>query len=387
MTALASASPRQWRAYWRPLDALAALADEWRDLALRTREPNVFYEPDFALAAAPVFGAEAGAVLVRGSDGVLRGIFPAQPEPHRYGVAPALLCGWTHAYAPLGLPLVDRDHAEGVIDAWLNHLARERGARLLLLPLLPEQGVFADALRSVLEYRRLSAASFGRHERAALIPAADRAGYPAQAMSGKLRKELSRKRRRLADLGEVRHESAGDVEGVRAFLDGFLSLEQTGWKGRAGTAAAARDATREFLQGAVLGLARRGQARLDRLSLAGRPVAVTILLRRGAAAWLWKIAYDENFARYSPGVQLARDLTAALLDDNTLAAVDSCAVPDHPMIDRLWRERIALSDRLIALQSGDGTIFRIACSLESLRRTAIGATRTMRDTFRHLRAG
>jgi CelD/BcsL family acetyltransferase involved in cellulose biosynthesis len=387
MTALASASPRQWRAYWRPLDALAALADEWRDLALRTREPNVFYEPDVALAAAPVFGAEAGAVLVRGQDGVLRGIFPAQAEPHRYGVAPALLCGWTHAYAPLGLPLVDRDHAEGVIDAWLNHLARERGARLLLLPLLPEQGVFADALQSVLDSRRLSAAHFGRHERAALIPGADRGGYLDRAVGTRLRKELGRKRRRLAELGEVAHESAADPDTVRAFLADFLALENAGWKGRAGTAAAAQDATREFLLGAVLGLARRGQARLDRLSVAGKPVAVTVLLRRGAAAWFWKIAYDETFARHSPGVQLARDLTAALLEDTTLAAVDSCATPDHPMIDRLWRERIALSDKLIALQSGDGTIFRIACSLESLRRTAIGATRTVRDTFRHLRAG
>ena len=38
--------------------------DEWRDLARRALEPNVFYDPAFALAAAPVFGADAGAVLV-----------------------------------------------------------------------------------------------------------------------------------------------------------------------------------------------------------------------------------------------------------------------------------------------------------------------------------
>lgn len=386
MTALASVSPRPWRAYWRPLDALPALADEWRDLAMRTREPNIFYEPDFALAAAPVFGAEAGAVLVRDHDGVLRGIFPAQPEPYRYGVAPALLAGWTHPYAPFGLPLVDRDHAPGVIDAWLDHLARDRGVRLLLLPFLPEQGVFADALHSVLERRGLSQARFGSHERAALIPA-ERGGYLAHAVSAKLRKELGRKRRRLAELGEVAHESATDSERVRAFLHEFLALEQAGWKGRAGSAAASDASTREFVQTAVLGLARRGQVRLDRLSIAGKPAAIAILLRRGGAGWLWKIAYDEVFARYSPGVQLARDVTAALLADDTLAAIDSCAAPDHPMIDRLWHERIALSDRMIALQPGDGTIFRIACSLESLRRTAIGATRTVRDTFRHLRAG
>ncbi len=44
--------------------SLNAIADEWRELAARALMPNVFYEPAFALAAAPVFGRDAGAVLV-----------------------------------------------------------------------------------------------------------------------------------------------------------------------------------------------------------------------------------------------------------------------------------------------------------------------------------
>jgi hypothetical protein len=99
------------------------------------------------------------------------------------------------------------------------------------------------------------------------------------------------------------------------------------------------------MESAVVGLARRGQARADSLSVSGQPVAVTVLLRSGACAWLWKIAYDETFARLSPGVQLTLDITADLLRDEMLAAADSCATPDHPMIDHLWRERLALSQR------------------------------------------
>ena len=45
------------RVEWRPLAELGAIAAEWRELAARALEPNVFYEPAFALAAAPVFGA------------------------------------------------------------------------------------------------------------------------------------------------------------------------------------------------------------------------------------------------------------------------------------------------------------------------------------------
>lgn len=49
---------------WRPLTRLEPVAPQWRELAGRALEPNVFYEPAFALAAVPVFGADAGAVLI-----------------------------------------------------------------------------------------------------------------------------------------------------------------------------------------------------------------------------------------------------------------------------------------------------------------------------------
>lgn len=313
MTAALASVTRTLRAYWRPLTSLIAIADEWRDLAKRALQPNIFYEPDFALHAASVFSADAGAVLVRSADGMLRGFFPAQLEPYRYGMMPGVIAGWTHPYAPLGLPLVDRDHPEDTLNAWFDHLAGEQGLRLLVLPYVPERGVFALALHCVLQERGLASAAFGSHARATLEPGQDRAGYAAHAISARLRKELDRKKRRLSDLGEVTHETASDAFSIGTFVQDFLTLEEKGWKGRAGTAAAQNPVIRQFLQNAVTPLARRGQVRADRLTIAGQPVAVTLLLRSGSSAWLWKIAYDEGFARFSPGVQLTRDVTESLL--------------------------------------------------------------------------
>lgn len=380
MTAIrATASAPQWRAYWRPLASLAAIGDEWRVLAARALQPNVFYEPDFALPAAAVFGENAGAVLVRGDDGTLRGLFPTRHDHYRYPVLPGAAAGWTHPYAPLGLPLIDRDCAPEVLKAWLAHLCDEQGLRFLLLPLVPDDGAVAQALRDSLRERGLLCAAFGSHRRALLAPGEERDSYIARAINAKTRKELARKQRRLSDLGEVAHDAATDPLAVRAALQDFLALEEKGWKGRAGTAAAQDTALRRFIESAVVGLARRGQARADSLSVSGQPVAVTVLLRSGTCAWLWKIAYDEAVARLSPGVQLTRDVTAALLRDETLATTDSCATADHPMIDHLWRERLALSDLLISLRPNDHAAFRIACSLEALRRNARNAARFIRD--------
>src|SRR5437764_7416422 len=93
---------------WRPFAELGGIADAWRALARRAVEPNCFYDPAFALAAAPVLGVDAGAVLVwSAAPRRLIGLFPCCIEQRRYGLRLPLLAGWTHPYGPLGTPLVD----------------------------------------------------------------------------------------------------------------------------------------------------------------------------------------------------------------------------------------------------------------------------------------
>jgi len=103
-----------FRIEWRPLAALASIAPQWRDLAARVLEPNVFYEPAFALAAARVFGCDAGAGLVwsREPPARLVGLFRAAITRHRYGVPLRVMAVWTHPYGPLGTPLVNAEAGE-----------------------------------------------------------------------------------------------------------------------------------------------------------------------------------------------------------------------------------------------------------------------------------
>jgi CelD/BcsL family acetyltransferase involved in cellulose biosynthesis len=292
-----------------------------------------------------------------------------------------VLSAWTHPYAPLGTPLVDRDEADAVLAAWLAHLARDSALPgLVLLPLLPEDGPFAAALARALTRRDAAHAAFGQHRRAALVPAG-RADYIEHAIGAKKRKELRRQRHRLADAGKVTTDTTTDPTAIGDALRDFLALEARGWKGRAGTAAAKHDDIRRFIDNAIGALAADGHVRIDCLRLGGQAVAAAITLVSGARAWTWKIAYDEAYARFSPGVQLMLDVTEALLADRAVAHADSCATADHPMIDHLWRERLALSDRLVAVRAAPST-FALACRLEQARRRAIAAAKTVRDWMR-----
>ncbi|MCC6890931.1 MAG: GNAT family N-acetyltransferase [Hyphomicrobiales bacterium] len=370
-----------YRVEIRGLDALAAVAPELAALAARAATSNVFYEPAFVAAAAPLFGRDtlAGLVWRRGAAARLIGFFPMTVERRRYGVALPVAVGWVHPFAPLGAPLVDRDCREAAVAAWLDHLAADPAMpKLLLLPYLPADGATAQALERVLSDRQGAACVFARHYRALLVPSGDRRPYLDSALGPKKRKELRRQRKRLAEAGVPATTVASRPDEIAAALADFMALEASGWKGRAGTAAASSIGVRRFVEQAVAALAAEGKAQVARLAVGGRTIAATVLLRSGDTAWCWKIAYDEAFARASPGVQVLLDVTENLLADRSLSRADSCATPGHPMIDRVWRERLLLEDRLIGLDPARSRQFVIACRLERLRRHGIAAAKWLR---------
>ena len=97
------------------------------------------------------------------------------------------------------------------------------------------------------------------------------------------------------------------------------------------------------------------------------PVAAAIVLRHQDRAFYFKLGVDERFAKFSPGVQLTLDLTRHLCADPAIALVDSTADADHPMINPIWRGRLAIGDVLIPLRRHDPVVPLIRAAL-SLRR-------------------
>jgi CelD/BcsL family acetyltransferase involved in cellulose biosynthesis len=367
-----------------PLAALDALVEPWTALAAQAVEPNVFMEPAFALPATPVLGSDVrvGLIWSKSSPRELLGLFPVRIDQWRYGVPLRVLCGWVHPYAPFGIPLVHRDVAEPVLAAWLDHVAQDRSLpALLLLPFVCDDGGFAAVLDAVLARRGHAAMAFDRHQRALLQPHGERAGYIDRAIATKQRRELARKWRRLEDLGPTEIIRATEPNAVTAALDDFFRIEASGWKGRVGTAAAIDPCIRRFMTQAVTRLVMQNQAAIRCLKVDGRSIATAITLRSGQSAWGWKVAYDEDFARFSPGVQLLVRLTEDMLRDPGIAHIDSTATANHPMIDHIWRERRSMSDRLIAVKP-HALPAPLLFQLEAARRSLRAAAKSVRARLR-----
>ena len=369
----------------RPLASLSAEIKSWRALAARALEPNVFLEPAFALAAEPVLGpaVRAGLVWSRSSPPELIGLFPVRIETYRYGLPLPVLCSWTHPFAPFGTPLVHRDAAELAISAWLDHIARDASLpALLLMQYVRNDGAFGALLDAVLAVRGCMMQDCDRHRRALLAPDGDRSRYLHHAIARKQRKELARQYRRMEDTGPVTVLRTDTPVTVMTGLADFFRLEASGWKGRAGTAVCNDPGLRQFMTSAVRALAAQGQAAIHRLCVNDKAIAACIALRSGHSAWCWKIAYDEEYARFSPGAQLLMRVTGDLLSDATIASADSLATPDHPLIDHIWRERCTMSDQLIAVRPDSFVPFSIISRLEAMRRLGRAAGRAVRDHWR-----
>lgn len=172
--------------------------------------------------------------------------------------------------------------------------------------------------------------------------------YLEASLSGKKRKELRRQANRLADEGEVALTRQTDGEGIADWCDAFLALEARGWKGEAGSALASTEGTARLFRESLDGAAARGRLERLTLTLDGRPLAMLATFLTPPGAYSYKTAFDEDFARFSPGVLLQRE-NLGMLERPDIAWSDSCASADHPMIDHLWRERRGIGRLSIAI--------------------------------------
>ena len=184
-----------------------------------------------------------------------------------------------------------------------------------------------------------------------------------------------------ADHGAVRFDVARSPDEVTAAIETFLALEASGWKGQRGTALVQVEGDAIFIRRATRALAGNGQCEIVTLRAGDTPVAAGIVLRHQTRAFFFKLGVDERFAKYSPGVQLTLDLTRHLCADPSIMSADSTASPDHPMINPIWRGRLAIGDVLIPLRPRDPVVALIETALlvrQSLLDNARRAVRIIR---------
>ena len=315
----------------------------WRRLAHQASEPNVFAEAWTVRAAVRSLDACDAVTIAWVTDerGQALGTLPLARGATYGRLAIAHTTNWSHANSFAGTPIVRAGAEAAFWRRLLTLLDESDWPGFLHLTGLNADGPVLAGLAQVAAERGLPLASVHRTTRALLSSDLSPGDYWTANVRKKKRKELARLSNRLADEGAVACTRLGEREPVDEWVESFLALESAGWKGRADSAMACAPGTDKVFRATIAGAHDRRRLHALTLSVGGRPIAMLATLLARPGAFSYKIAYDEAFARFSPGVLIERH-ALALLDEPGIEWVDSCAAADHPMIDSLWAERRAV---------------------------------------------
>ncbi|SCZ39767.1 GNAT family N-acetyltransferase [Afifella marina] len=318
---------------------------DWRKLAAEAGTPNAFAEPFFVEAALQRLVRPGKVKLVAfADDHGLIGLLPltvSAPIPGIGRVANRFM----HIHDFDGTPLVRRG-SEALfrtkLGAWLKH----EGIAFLRLRDVEETSPVIDGLLNE-EDQTLQAAVVARLVRASLHLGS---GGLEAMQSGKKRRGMQRRKRRLQELGELSFVDLS-AQPPSAWADDFLTLEASGWKGEMGTAIACRPQERAFFEKMVEAGSASGNLIVHALELDGRRISMTLYLRAGDGAWGFKKAYASDLARCSPGFVLEAESAAALQAQGELAFVDTCSIDAATLVPGLWPQERAMADIVVAVGS------------------------------------
>lgn len=359
----------------RQASELAQFAAAWEELAGAACEANVFYESWMLLPAIKAFGEDHDFEFTlvfapgKGPDTArptLNGFFPLVRHKRYKGLPADALTLWKHLYCMVCTPLLRQGHEAESLNVIFDHFVTASDAPALLdWSYLSGEGAFHQALVEVFYHRHTLNFIDESWLRAMLRSQPGTSGeeYIRAALSSKRRKEIKRQENRLAEMGDLQFATlepqaqSGEYDefaSFESFIADFIQLEASGWKGQEGSAFACNPDHQEFFYAVTKAAYERRRLAMMALQLDGHSIAIKLDFFAGDGAFAFKIAYDEEYSRFSPGVLVELEGICRVHDNPHLHWMDSCAIPDHPMINRLWTERRTMQNLVIATGRGRG---------------------------------
>jgi CelD/BcsL family acetyltransferase involved in cellulose biosynthesis len=353
-TALSGHSPRVEEVRGR--SGFMTLQAEWEALAEAAAPGQPFHRHGFLRIWLDNFAprGDVRVLTLRSAEGRLTAALPLVLERTRlYGVPVRELAAMANPHSCRFDLLAEEP--ELAAQAFYSHLAGQPDWDVLRLTDVPEAG----AGWRLLEAAHSAGAPTGTWESLQspyiLLPESAKA-YQATLQS-KFKANLRRRRKRLEERGRVTLERyEGGLELMERLEEGF-QLEQSGWKGRRGTAMAQEASTRGFYTELARAAAYEGTLALYFLRLDGRPVAFHFGLQRQGRYFLLKPGYDEALKECSPGQLLMEQVIEDLIGRG-VAEFDFLG-PDM-VWKRDWTERVRVHTWLYVFR--DNPFGRALCT-------------------------
>ncbi len=322
------------------VDEAPSLAGPWAALCADLAEENPFFAPSALIPALQSYADEHVRLACVWSGDDLAGLWPVRKHRTYARLPLSSWSTWSHAHCYFGAPLVRNGYEKPVLTEFFTLLCEGGDGRSFArLDRIDRDGpIYAAAKEAAANEHRLCYEA-GAIERALLQGGASAEATIAVHVRKKKRKELGRLRNRLDEMGTVAFREITPADDVDEWTAAFLALEDRSWKGKERTSLKSDEADARWFRETLAGAYASGTLHFLRLDLDGRPLAMLVTLLSKGAGYSLKICHDPEFDRYSPGVMIEIEAMRSLLSREDFRFADSCATPDHSMINGLWRAR------------------------------------------------
>lgn len=344
----------------------------WRELAKRAIEPNPLFEPDCLIPASRYLaGGTEMRLVIAEEDGRFFACFPviripsnARPSVTWRGIRRATFSSQVRRLRFDGTPLIDEERGAEAATALFSTLTsrgHSPGAGVLVLESVAADGPVAEYLDAAARTVGLPFYNYHSWFRP-IVRRRDELTY-RNIHGREHRRLLARKARQLGrSLGGEVH--LVDRSADKSAVDTLLAVEAAGWKGEIGEVAAAQPGSPAWFRGGAMMLhpgepdwfremcdrfRESGRLVLYSLDVGDTLVAMQLMVRAGAGLFDLVMAYDETYARYSPGVQLVIGAIDRFHEATDAQWLDSCCSESNRTMPRMFPDRRMVSTVLVGI--------------------------------------
>jgi Acetyltransferase (GNAT) domain len=237
----------------------------------------------------------------------------------------------------LGTPLLRSPEAAAML---IRGLGGAVGSSFVALEWLVADGPAYGPISDTIAQTGVRCIEFERFERAFLTrrPEDD---YFERSMKGKHRGVMRRRWKKLdAQLGG--EPRVVDVTGDPTAVDQLIEIEGASRLAAGGMVLKSDPSYERFFREMCAGFAAAGRLQLHSLRYGDQTLAIRCNLMADPGIFYFKVAYDEAFAQFSPGIRLEVESFHLFHDRPQSEWVDACSDPNNETMNRLLPERRTL---------------------------------------------
>ncbi|HLH37700.1 MAG TPA: GNAT family N-acetyltransferase [Bryobacteraceae bacterium] len=367
LPAVPASAPNSARVELLEASNVESIRDAWNGLAARAIVPNPFYEPWMALPALKHLAEKSKIyfLLIHGPANTpdnLWGLFPLEVRAKCLHLPIRALSFWQHQHCFLAAPLIDRDHAAKAIELfWRWFENNPLRCRVLDTNYFPGDGDLQPLWTEYVIGR--CALALNEHPRGLQDLSGGFEKYSTE-ISNDQRRSYRRRERHMVAFSPPEYRQVESADELEHWIDDFLRLEASGWKGRAGGGAFALNPRETaFFRDLARSAFEQRHAWFFSLRLAGKNIAMIETFFTGGQGFGFKSAYDEEYSRFSPGVSLQMEFLRRISQEPGVSSVDTCAAPRHSLFNAFSNRRRIIRRSLYSDGSAAGDLIVSALPL------------------------